>query len=199
MLIVIVLFTQLTTISYDAPEIVDTSCVDSEAELAAHDALSTIDMEALRQVYDETPRTPEQPSENSVSSEPQALPSCALSETELVVREGLIQTCVTPRKVQAVKQTLDKAEEIHKCALKLLPYFFSKAELSTCNTDGSYGKGCLDANKLNNLKILAFTKFPVSSSSQKDKIWKTIKSKINARCRASKFATLRDFQEHRTL
>ena len=161
------------------------------------DALPTIDVEAFRNVCDETARTPEQPPPKSISSEPQTPPTCALTETELVVREGLIQTCVTPRKVQALKQTLDKAEKIHKCALKLLPFFFSKEELSTCNTDGSYGKGCLDATRLNNLKILLFTKFPNSSPLQKDKLWKAIKSKINAKCRASKFATSRDNQEPR--
>lgn len=83
--------------------------------------------------------------------------------------------------MQALKQTLDKAEEIHKCALKLLT-FFSKEELASSNTDGSYGKGSLDATRLNNLKILLFTKFPNSSPLQKDKFWRTIKSKINAKC-----------------
>ena len=159
--------------------------------------MPTIDVEAFRNVCDETARTPEQPPPKSISSEPQTPPTCALTETELVVREGLIQTCVTPRKVQALKQTLDKAEKIHKCALKLLPFFFSKEELSTCNTDGSYGKGCLDATRLNNLKILLFTKFPNSSPLQKDKLWKAIKSKINAKCRASKFSTSRDNREPR--
>ena len=190
-LIFCVLFLQFSsTINYDAPEVIDTSCLD------AADALPTIDVEAFRQVCDETAGTPEQPPQKSVPSEPQTPPPCALTETELVVREGLIQTCVTPRKVQALKQTLDKDEEIHKCALKLLPFFFSKEELASCNMDGSYGKGSLDATRLNNLKILLFTKFPNSSPLLKDKLWRAIKSKINAKCRASKFA-LRDIQEPR--
>lgn len=177
-----------STINYDAPEVVDTSCLDA-------DALPTIDVEAFRQVCDETARTPDQPPQKSVSSEPQTPPPCALTETELIVREGLIQTCITPRKVQPLKQTRDKAEKIHKCALKFLPFFFSREELASCNTDGSYGKGSLDATRLNNLKILLFTKFPNNSPLQKDKLWRAIKSKINAKCRASKFATLRDIQE----
>ena len=82
-------------------------------------------------------------------------------------------------------------KQIHKCALKLLPFFFSKEELASCNTDGSYGKGSLDATRLNNLKILLFTKFPNSSPLEKDKHWRAIKTKINAKCRASKFATSR--------
>lgn len=168
----------------------DTSCLDA-------DTLPTIDVEAFRQVCDETAGSPEQPPQKSVSSQPQTPPPCALTETELVVREGLIQTYFTPRKVQSLKQTLDKAEEIHKCALKLLPFFFTKEELASSNTDGSYGKGSLDATRLNNLKILLFTKFPSSSPLLKDKLWRAIKSKINAKCRASKFATLRDTQEPR--
>ena len=179
-----------STINYDATEVPDASCVVA-------DALPTIDVEASRQVCDEAARTPEQPPKRSVSSEPQTPLTCALTETELVVREGLIQTWVTPRKVQALKQMLDKAVEIHKCALKLLPFFFSKEEFASCNTDGSYGKGSLDATRLNNLKILLFTKFPNSSPLQNDKLWRAIKSKINAKCRASKFATSRDIQEPR--
>ena len=174
--------------THDATEIIETSCLDV-------DALSTINVEALKQVYDETARTPEQPSCKSVSTESEVPSPCPLSETELVVREGLIQTCVTPRKVQAIKQTLDKAEEIHRCALKLLDIFFTREELANCNTNGSYGKGSLDATKLNNLKILLFTKFPNISALEKDKLWRTIKSKINAKCHVSKFATLRDSQQ----
>lgn len=79
------------------------------------DALPTIDVEVFRQVCDGTARTPEQPPPKSISSEPQMPPTCALTETELVVREGLIQTCVTPGKVQGLKQTLDKAEKIQVC------------------------------------------------------------------------------------
>ena len=75
--------------------------------------------------------------------------------------------------------------------LEVAPFFFSKEELASCNTDGSYGKGSLDATRLNSLKILLFTKFPNSSPLEKDKHWRAIKTKINAKCRASKFATSR--------
>ena len=76
----------------------------------------------------------------------------------------------------------------HRCAVRLLPYFFDKEELSQSNTDGTHGKQCLDSNKLNSLKVLVFTKFPLESALEKDKQWRFIKTKINARCRASKFA-----------
>ena len=56
------------------------------------------------------------------------------------------------------------------------------------NTDGSHGKQCLDSNKLNSLKVLVFSKFPAESATEKDKLWAFIKTKINARCRAIKYA-----------
>ena len=61
--------------NYDAAEVTDTSCVDA-------DALPTIDVEAFRQVCDETTRTPEQPPLKSISSEPQTPLTCALTETD---------------------------------------------------------------------------------------------------------------------
>ena len=105
---------------------------------------------------------------------------------EQKVGEELIGTCVTPSKVKRVQQILEQGGERHLCALKLLPYFFSKEELSTSNTDGSHDKKCLDPHNLNSLKILVFSKFPVSSGAEKDKAWRLIKGKINSKCRAAK-------------
>ena len=96
--------------------------------------------------------------------------------------------CLNTRKVELVQTALEKEVERHRCAVKLLPYFFTKEELKNSNTDGTHGKLCLDQNKLNSLKVLVFTKFPAESTQDKDKIWRFIKTKINARCRASKFA-----------
>ena len=68
---------------------------------------------------------------------------------------------------------------------QLKPYFFSKEELVTSNTDGSHEKEkCLNGNKLNSSKILVFSKFPVTSSEENDKAWRLIKGKINFKCRA---------------
>ena len=50
-------------------------------------------------------------------------------------------------------------------------------------------KLCLDRNKLNSIKVLVFCKFPVESAMEKDRLWRFIKTKISARCRACKFAT----------
>ena len=101
------------------------------------------------------------------------------------VGEELIGTCVTPSRIKCVHHILEQGQW-HICALRLLPYFFSKEELSTSNTDGSHEKKCLDSHKLNSLKILVFSKFPVSSPAEKDKAWRLIKGKINSKCRAAK-------------
>ena len=75
------------------------------------------------------------------------------------VSEELIGTCVTPTRVKTIQHAL--STERHLCALKLLPHFFKKEELAESNTDGSHDKKCLDNTKLNSLKILVFSKFPV--------------------------------------
>ena len=107
------------------------------------------------------------------------------------VGEELIRTSVTPRKVTKVQEALDREKERHKCALKLLPYFFTKEEVANSNTNGTHQKACLDSSKPNSLKTLVFSKFPVASNEEKDKIWRSIKGKINTKCRASKFACIR--------
>ena len=78
-----------------------------------------------------------------------------------VTGEELIVMCVTPSNVKLVQETLGKENERHLCALKLLQSFFSKEELASSNTDGTYGKNCLDATKLNSLKALVFRRFPM--------------------------------------
>ena len=96
------------------------------------------------------------------------------------VGEELIGTCVMPTKIKAVQQTLGQERERHLCALKLLQSFFPGEELANSNTDGTYGKKCLDSAKLNSLKVLVFTKFPASANEDKEKVWRCIKSKINS-------------------
>lgn len=70
--------------------------------------------------------------------------------------------------------------------------FFSGEELAESNTDDSHDKKCLDSTKLNSLKILVFTKFPVSNSEEKDKAWRFIKEKINSKCHASRKISMLD-------
>lgn len=110
------------------------------------------------------------------------------SAVEIPVAEDVIRTCVTPRKVQRVREALQKEVNRHRCAVNLLPFFFMKEEIMNSNTDGSHGKQCLDSNKLNSLKVLVFSKYPAESATEKDKLWAFIKTKINARCRAIKYA-----------
>ena len=53
--------------------------------------------------------------------------------------------------------------------MRPLPYFLDKEKLSQSNTNGTHGKQRLDSNKLNSLKLLVFTKFPLESALEKDK------------------------------
>ena len=46
----------------------------------------------------------------------------------------------------------------------------------------------IGSNKLNSLKVLVFSKFPVESATEKDKLWAFIKTKINVRCCGIKYA-----------
>ena len=87
------------------------------------------------------------------------------------VGEELIQNCVTPRKVRGVQEALRREKNLYRCALKLVPILFTKAELANSNTDGSHKKGSLDSGRLNSLKTSIFTQFPVTSNEEKEKIW----------------------------
>jgi len=123
-----------------------------------------------------------------------------VTESQLAdVRPELISTCVTPSKVSRVQQILASESERHKCTLKLLPYFFTREELANSNTDGTHGKDCLDGTKLNALKVLVFTKFPANSQSEKDKVWRDLKGRRNAKCRSSKFFNRRGHKDIRSL
>ena len=103
--------------------------------------------------------------------EMQSAEKCAAQE----VCAELIGTCVTPSRIKTVQHLLPKREaERHLCALRLLLHFFSK-ELAESNTEGSHDKKCLNSTKLNSLKILVFSKFPVSTSEEMDKAWRIIK------------------------
>ena len=157
------------------------------ASISPHQDLPTIDVETFSRLSEVDTSTDTSPLTPSTPSPPLATES-AVDNSEEPVGEEVIRSCVTPRKVQGVRAALDKEVERHRCAVRLLPYFFDKEELSQSNTDGTHGKQCLDSNKLNSLKVLVFTKFPLESALEKDKQWRFIKTKINARCRASKFA-----------
>lgn len=101
-------------------------------------------------VYEILPTPPPQP---AARDQPNTFVSSPVVYTPTqVVSEDLIRTCVTPRKVKCVQETLKKSSQRHICALKLLPYFFASEELTNGNTDGSHSKECLDSTKLNSLK-----------------------------------------------
>ena len=118
----------------------------SSVNLVAKEAdLSTIDVEALnvirREVFPISP-TP-------LSS---VVPHSPVVESTGLVSEELIRSCVTPRKVKKVQDTLQAEHDRYRCAVKLLPHFFSKEELRTCNTDGTHNKVPLDRTRLHSLK-----------------------------------------------
>ena len=145
-------------------------------------------------------QTPATPAATPATPALQAMPATPVTSAALVensaaslplsvpVSEDVIRSCVTPRKVASIQKALEKETQRHKCALKLLPYFFTQEELTKSNTDGSHGKEKLDSTKLNSLKVIVFSKFPLDSPLEKESIWKNIKSKINSKCRARKFA-----------
>ena len=66
--------------------------------------------------------------------------------------EDLVRSCVTPRKVQRVRETRQPGTDLYKCAIKLLPNFFTPAELAMNNMNGNFGKQLLDKTKLHTLK-----------------------------------------------
>ena len=100
------------------------------------DDLRTINQDVLSSLCTEQP--------GADSPVEQAVASCVLD-----VGEELIGT---PTKVRTVQQTLGSENEPHLRALQLLQSFFTTEEHATSNTNGTYGKKCLDSNKLNSLK-----------------------------------------------
>ena len=174
---VFVLSLQLaSTLDYGSAEEITPIIQDAPLDLD----FSTIDAVTLASLREEDPA----PSCSPVAELP--APS-----TPSRVSEELIRTCVTPRKVIRVQEALEREKECHKCALKLLPYFFTKEEPANSNTNGTHKKACLDSGKLNSLKTLVFSMFPVASDEKNDNIWRSIKGNINTKCRASKFACVR--------
>ena len=177
------------------------------------DDLRTIDPAALASLTDDfgdfvplPPSTPLSPSipetVTAQSTTPVTMPSTPVTvpplmsamveipqeqqSSETAIDDEVVRSCITPRKFLAVKDVLQKEHEGHKCALKLLPYFFSSTELGNSNTDGTHNKLPLDSKKLNSLKVLVFSRFPLESAVEKEKTWKCIKGKINAKCRLNK-------------
>jgi len=144
--------------------------------------LSTIDTDTMARLCEEV-----QPAETSQVVQPTRVATSAQE-----VGEELIGTCVTPTKIKAVQQTMGRESERHLYVLKLLQSFFTSKELVNSNTDGTYGKKCLDSAKLNSLKVLVFTKFPAGANEDKEKVWRYIKSKINSKCRAIRKFTPKD-------
>ena len=151
----------------------------------SEETLTTINYNTLDALREEDESTPQQSAGRHASQE---------------VGEELFSTCVTPTRIKTIQNALSKPDtERHLCALKLLTHFFSKEELAESNTDGSHNKKCLDTTKSNSLKILVFSKFPVSTNEEKGKAWRFIKGKINSKCRTTRKLLLTDSTPHHSL
>ena len=132
------------------------------------------------EVFEPVPSTPPAPT----TPQTPALQPSTLEDD--IVGEDVIRSLVTPSKSKGVRDVLEKEKERHRCALKLLPFFYTSEELSNSNTDGTHNKQQLDVTKLQALKVLVFSRFPIESATEKEKVWKSIKSKINSKCHLSK-------------
>ena len=106
--------------------------------------LSTLDAEDVAEICESqllsvplaNPAPPPSPPQPASRKQPVPIqPSLIISLPTQQISDELIRTCVTPRKVRNVQETLKKATQRHMCALKLLQYFYSKEELSHSNTD----------------------------------------------------------------
>lgn len=111
--------------------------------------LTTINADALRTLQDVgasfSPTVPYAAPQH-VQLVPDADDSCG------PVTEELIRSCVTPRKVLRVRETLRGEKVRHRCAVKLLPHFFTKEELAMSNIEGNFEKAQLDRTRLHSLK-----------------------------------------------
>ena len=105
--------------------------------------LQTIDIDALKKLCENT--TPP-PLEEAAGRNP------VKSGASQAMSDDLIKKLVSPRKLDKVKEILERSKEPHRCALDLLRHFFTKQELQKSNTDGKCGKDALNVSKLNSLK-----------------------------------------------
>ena len=128
-------------------------------QLPPTDNLPTIDHEALASLSDDPMEEfAPQPSTPLAPTTPETLiiqSSSSLDDTE--VGEDVIRSLVTPSKSKGGREVLEKEKERHRCALKLLPFFFTSEELSNSNTEGTHNKRRLDVTKLQALKVLVFS------------------------------------------
>ena len=115
-----------STLETSAAPTLETSAVPT-METSAAPTVETPAVPTLETPADPTPAT----LARTVSSN-----SAVDSAVEIPVAEDVIQTCVTPRKVQRVWEALQKEANRHRCAVNLLPFFFPKEEIMNSNTDG---------------------------------------------------------------
>ena len=117
------------------------------------DELSTIDVSSFRHLLDNPIHSAAPQASTSISTIAVDCPASDSTTSCRALSEDLIQTFVTPSKdVKKISSAMQRDNDPRKCALKLLPYFFSADELKGSNADGSHGKRSLDPTKLNSLR-----------------------------------------------
>ena len=112
----------------------------------------------------------------SKSARTPALQSSILEDDKF--GEDVIRSLVTPSKSKGVRDVLEKEKERHRCALKLLPFFYTSEELSNSNTDGTHDKQQLDVTKLQALRVLVFSRFQLKLPRRKKKCGNPSKVKL---------------------
>lgn len=104
--------------------------VDENFDSLPHEDLPTIDMETMGTLRDEevestVPPAPATRESSLMPATPTSATTRQVPTAETLVGEEVIRTCVTQRRVQGVQLALRKENERHRCAVKLLPYFFT--------------------------------------------------------------------------
>lgn len=120
----------------------------------AYPALATIDHEEFKNLTHSDHESVEFKRQESAIQPCVSIPD--VINPNMNVSDDILKTFLTPRKQKQMREVMVKETERHRCALKMLTFLFTKEELSTCNTEGTFGKGCLDSTRLNALKGNSF-------------------------------------------
>ena len=134
--------------------------VDENFDSLPPEDLPTIDMETMATLRDEqvestVPPAPATRESSLMPATPTSATTRQVPTAETLVGEEVMRTYVTPRRVRGVQLALRKENKRHRCAVKLLTYFFTDEELISSSTDGTHGKLPLDSNKLKQWNLLS--------------------------------------------
>ena len=138
-----------------------------------HEAFASLSDDPMLADFDPLPSTPLAPSTPEMTI---LQPSSSQDKQE--VGEDVIRSLVTPSKSKGVRHVLEREKERHRCALKLLLFFFTSEELSHINTERMHDKQRLDITKLQALKVLVCSCFPPNMQRKRTKCGNVLKAKL---------------------